>query len=174
MFVHRKGKGGADTRVLLHVIFRYAVYRRACAEIVGPVHTSPHAASEVVADMHLHVLDGILLKGVAAEKIVIIGEESHAGGEFQLEFPDRFGDSKSRLEGPAVRPNVHCFAGVVLTKRSGHLKTRSDDDILPVARVLFYGKRGSSVEVDREPEQRVAKAGHITFHRLSCKQGGSR
>src|SRR5206468_9195029 len=174
MFVHREGKGGADTRVLLHVIFRYAVYRRARAEIVGPVHTSPHATPEVVADMRLHGVDRILFKGVAAEKIVVIGEESHAGGEFQLEFPDRFGDSKARLEGPAVRPNVHRFAGVVLTKGSGHLKTRSDDDILPVAPVLFHGKRGSSVEVDREPEERIAKAGHIAFHRLSCKRGGSR
>src|SRR6266481_1711682 len=130
MFVHRKGKGDADTRVLLHVIFRYAVYRRARAEIVGPVHTSPHAAAEVVADMRLHGVDGILLKGVAAEKIVIIGEESHAGGEFQLEFPDRFGDSEARLEGPAVRPNVHCFAGVVpVTSRStGCPASKADPD----------------------------------------------
>src|SRR5206468_3205761 len=80
VFVHRKGKGGADTRVLLYVIFRRAVYRRARADIVGPVHTSPHAATEVVADMRLHRVDRILLKGVAAEKIVIIGEESHPGG----------------------------------------------------------------------------------------------
>src|SRR5436309_5396406 len=174
MFVHRKGKGDADTRVLLHVIFRRAVYRRARAEIVGPVHTSPHAATEVVADMRLHRVDRILLKGVAAEKIVIIGEESHAGGEFQLEFPDRFGDSEARLEGPAVRPNVYCFAGVVLAKGSGHLKTRSDDNILLIAPVLFHGERGSSVEVDREPEQGIPKASHITFHRLSFKQGGSR
>src|SRR6266536_1369273 len=174
MFVHRKGKGDADTRGLLHVSFRYAVYRRARAEIVGSIHTSPHATAEVVADMRLHGVDGILLKGVASEKIVIIGEESHAGGEFQLEFPDRFGDSEARVEGPAVRPNVHCFAGVVLAKGSGHLKTRSDDNILPVAPVLFHGECGGSVEVNRESEQRVAKASHITFPRLSCKRGGSR
>ena len=104
MFVYRKGKGDADTRVLLHVIVRCAVYRRARAEIISPVHTSPHAAAEVVADMRLHGVDGILLKGVAAEKIVIIGEESHAGGQFQLEFPDGFGDSKARLEGPGFVP----------------------------------------------------------------------
>src|SRR5437667_894071 len=174
MFIPRNGKGGADARVFLHVIFRCAVYRRARAEIVGPVHTSPHAAAEVVADMYLHGVDGILLKSVAAEKIVIIGEESRAGGEFQLEFPDRFRDSEARLEGPTVRPNVHCFAGVVLAKGSGHLKTRSGDDILPIAPVLFHGECGGSVEVNREPELRVAKASHSTFQRLSRKQGGSR
>src|SRR5438093_13179363 len=91
-----------------------------------------------------------------------------------LNFPIRFGDSEARLEGPAVRPNVHCFAGVVLAKGSGHLKTCSDDHILPVASVLFHGECGGSVEVNRESEQRVAKASHLTFHRLSCKQGGSR
>src|SRR5205809_6987556 len=100
MFVHRKGKRDADTRVFLHVIFRCAVYRRARAEIVGPVHTSPHAAAEVVADMYLHAVDGILLKSVAADRIVMIAEESRARREFQLEFPDRLRDSEPRLEGP--------------------------------------------------------------------------
>src|SRR5438046_10724976 len=99
--------------------------------------------------MRLHRVDGILLKGVAAEKIVIIGEESHAGGEVQLEFPDRFGDSEARLGGPVVRPNVHCFAGVVLAKGSGQLKTCSDDDILLIAPVLFRRVLRSSSAVDR-------------------------
>src|SRR2546430_16096787 len=101
--------------------------------------------------MRLHGIDGILLKGVAAEKIAIIGEESHAGGEFQLEFPDRFGDSEAGPGGPAVRPNVHCFAGGVLASGSGYLKTRSGANILPITPGLFPRECGSPAEVDRAP-----------------------
>ena len=53
-------------------------------------------------------VDGILLKGVAAEKIAIIGVESHVRGEFQLEFPNRLGDSKARLERMPSFPRRGC------------------------------------------------------------------
>src|SRR5206468_8084925 len=87
MFIHRKGKGGADARVFLHVIFRYAVYRRARAEIVGPIHTSPHAAPEVVADMHLHGVIGSCSRVLPPKKSLLLVKKVTPVESSSLNFP---------------------------------------------------------------------------------------
>ena len=67
--IHGQCEGHTHAHVLLQIIAPHAVERRAPAGVVGAVQRAPHTGAEVVDEVSLHGADGVLLKGLAAEKL---------------------------------------------------------------------------------------------------------
>src|SRR5215475_3139664 len=93
-------------------------YGGAPTGIIGPIHSHPDAVRQAVDHVALHRVEGILGPRLAVEKVAVVGVNGHTGGKFQLQRPPGFGDTKLRLEKPAVGPEVHEPIGVVLAE--GH------------------------------------------------------
>ena len=77
--VHRQRQCGANPRIFLYIIVWHIVYSFAPAVIVRTAQCCPNATTKVVGGVDLRRVDRILIKGLAAKKIVITAEKEYTG-----------------------------------------------------------------------------------------------
>src|SRR4030095_13806860 len=97
--------------------------------VVGAVQRDPGPEIEVVDEVSLYGVEGVLGEVLAAEEVVVVGEERHAWDKLHRQGTQGLGDPELWLEGPAVGPDIHELVGVVLATGGRHLQAGPDDEI---------------------------------------------
>src|SRR5262245_66376856 len=104
---HRQRQRDTHARVLLQIVALHAVEGRAPARVVGSIHCTPHTATEVVDEVPLEGVNGILRTGVAAEKVIVGRVEGDAGGEVQCQGTRGLCYTQVWLDRPPARGLAH-------------------------------------------------------------------
>ena len=104
--IHRQRDGEAQACVLLEIIALHTIDGRTPAGVVGGVQRAPYASPDIVDEVTLHGVDGVLLQRHAVEKIIVVRVERDAGTQLERQRPQGLGDPDLRLGGPAIGPNV--------------------------------------------------------------------
>src|SRR5262245_5083238 len=172
--IHRQRDGEAQACVLLESIALHTIDGRTPAGIVGGVQRAPYSGPEVVDEVSLHGVDGVLLKRHAVEKVIVVRVERDTGIQLERQRPQGLGEPDLRLDGPAIGPNVQQLTGVVLAKGRGDLQAGSYDEVLLIVGELLQRKRGGSIEVDRETEPWIGQPGDLALSGLASERRGSR
>jgi hypothetical protein len=87
----------ADAGVDLLIVAPDAVERGVAPSEIEPVQRHPYAGLESVEDVSLDGIDWRLREGVAAEEILVIAEDQHAGGKFKRPWTPRLGNPQLRF-----------------------------------------------------------------------------
>src|SRR5262249_35098156 len=132
-----------DPHVLLPLTL-LAVDARASARVVRGVEGRPEGGEELIDEMSLHGVNGVLLEGISPEEVVVVGEERDGGNPLERQRAPSLGHSELRFDGPAVAPDVQELRRVVLTERSRHLQAGPYYEVLLVFGELFQRERGGS------------------------------